>query len=203
VRDHEHGLGRVVEDDHAVVEAETQVGDAAVVRRDVGEPLDVADGVVAGVSDRAAAEPRQPRDVRRAVARDRLFEHAQGVGGLGLGPLPAPVARAGLSAARLEGAERAAPEEAVAPDALAADDALEEERPVALLEHAERGDRRERVAGQLPVHGHDGVAARQRGELVEGRTVGHVSLAAGAPRAIVAAGRANGERVLRRGGGRG
>ena len=57
-----HGRDRlvdVVEDDHAVVEGEAEVGQAAVVGRRVRQAFDVAHGVVGGVADGAAAEARQ------------------------------------------------------------------------------------------------------------------------------------------------
>ena len=57
----------VVEDDHAVVEGEAQVGQLAVVERRVRQALDIANGVVAGVADRAAGEARQARQGRGAV----------------------------------------------------------------------------------------------------------------------------------------
>ena len=66
----------------------------------------------------------------------------------------------GAAVERLELEERPRAEEAVAADPLAADDALEEERPVALLDLAEGADGRERVAGELAVHRHDRVPAR-------------------------------------------
>ena len=174
----QHRLRGLIEDHHAVVEAETEVRNAAVVRRGVGQALDVPDRVVARVADRAAAEPRQARHARRAELRDHVFENAQRVGGFGFDPFPVPIASAGSSAASFKRAKRPRTEEAISPDPLPADDALEQERPVALLELAERGDGRERVAGEPAVHRHDRVAVRQRGELVERRTVRHRTLAA-------------------------
>ena len=73
------------------------------------------------------------------------------------------------AAVRLEAQERAGAEEAVAAEPFAADDALEEERPVALLDLAEGADRRERVADELAVDRHHAVAARQLDEFLEGR----------------------------------
>ena len=55
-RHHHDGLGDVVEDDHLVVEGEGQIGHLAVVRRGVGQVLEVTHGVVTGVSDRTATE---------------------------------------------------------------------------------------------------------------------------------------------------
>ena len=74
---------------------------------------------------------------------------------------------------RLEAEERPGAEEAVAAEPLAADDALEQERPVALLDLAEGADRRESVAEELAVDGDDRVPGRQLGELVERGEVAH------------------------------
>src|SRR5205823_1408344 len=73
----------------------------------------------------------------------------------------------------LEAEERPAADEAVPADALAADDALEQEGPVAVVDLAEGGDRRQRVADQLPEDGDEAGVARQRQEFVKTRTVAH------------------------------
>ena len=70
----------MVEDDHAVVEGERQVGQAAVVGRGVGQVLGVADRVVGRVADRAAGEPGQAGQVDRPVAVDQALEVAERVG---------------------------------------------------------------------------------------------------------------------------
>ena len=62
------GLVDVVEDDHAVVEGEAEIRQTAIVRRRVRQALDIADRVVAGIADGAAAEARQ---ARQRAARDR------------------------------------------------------------------------------------------------------------------------------------
>ena len=62
-----HGRDRlvdVVEDDHAVVEGEAEVGQAAVVGRRVRQPFHITHGVIGGVADGAAAEARQAGNVR-------------------------------------------------------------------------------------------------------------------------------------------
>jgi len=79
VRDHGNGLVDVVEDHHAVIEAEAEVGQAAVVDRGMLESLDVADGVVAREADRAAQEARQPQEMGRSKAGQGFLEQAQGV----------------------------------------------------------------------------------------------------------------------------
>src|SRR6266436_5919860 len=73
----------------------------------------------------------------------------------------------------LEAKERTGAEEAVTAEAFAADDALEEERPVAVLDLAKRGHRGERVADELPVDRNQAVVAGQVQEFVEGRAVTH------------------------------
>src|SRR6185437_12532075 len=96
------GLGDVIEDDHAVEEAEREVGDAAIVWRGVGKAFDVADGVVAGVADGAAAEARQTGQVRGPVRRDHLFQHFERVGRVGVYPGTVTVLGANVRAAGLE-----------------------------------------------------------------------------------------------------
>src|SRR5262249_42230363 len=163
----------VVEDDHAVVEGEAQVGQAAVVGGRVGQPLDVADRVVAGVADGPAAEARQTGDMRRAVQGELLLQEPQRVVVLELADEGASLVDFDAAPERLEAQERAGAEEAVPADALAADDALEEERPFALLNFAEGADRRERVAHELAVDGHQAGAPGQFGELLERGAVTH------------------------------
>ena len=63
----------MVEDDHAVVEGEREVGQPAVVGRDVGEVLGVADGVVSRIADGPAGEPGEPRQVDGPVPFDQLL----------------------------------------------------------------------------------------------------------------------------------
>src|SRR5688572_154963 len=81
-------LVEAVEEDHAVVQSEAQVRELAVVGRRTFEPLDVTDGVVAGVANRSAAKARQAGQVRGAVLAQTLFEKAQRVGMLELLDLP-------------------------------------------------------------------------------------------------------------------
>ena len=72
----------MVEEDHAVVEGEREVGQAAVVGGTFGQVLGVADRVVGGEADRAAGEPGEARHVDRPVAIDEPLEVAERVGGL-------------------------------------------------------------------------------------------------------------------------
>jgi len=74
------GLGDVVEDDHAVVEGEAEVRQAAVVRRRVGQALDVADRVVAGVADQAAGESRECGVAAVGAAGEQFAQVGQRVG---------------------------------------------------------------------------------------------------------------------------
>ncbi len=81
------------------------------------------------------------------------------------------------AAERLEAEERAGAEETIAADALAADHALEQKRPIALLNLAKSADGGERVADEPPVDGHQTRLARQLDKFIESRTVTHGSLA--------------------------
>ncbi len=58
--DNQDRLANMVENHHAIVEGERQVGQAAIVGRGVRQVLGVAHGVVGRVADGAAGEPRQP-----------------------------------------------------------------------------------------------------------------------------------------------
>src|SRR5690242_12127595 len=121
-----NGFADVVEDDHAVVEGERQVGQAAIVGRRVGQPFDVANSVVARVSHRAATEARQSRQIGRAVSRQtflkqkqrvRVFQLRQrGGGGRGAGRRGVD---AYLRSVCLEAKEGAGADEAVSTQALA------------------------------------------------------------------------------------
>ena len=68
------GFVDVIEDHHAVVESKTQIGQMAIVGRRLGEPFDIAHGVVAGIADGAAAKARQTRQVGAVEGREFLFE---------------------------------------------------------------------------------------------------------------------------------
>src|SRR5262249_42861256 len=155
---------------------ETQVRQVAVVRRRARQPLNVADRVVAGVADRAAGEARQAGHVRRTEGGQLLLQQEERVGGVQL--LPLATVAADLRAEGLEAEERPGAEEAVAAQPLAANNALEEERPVPLLDLAEGGDRRECVADELAVDRHETRAPGEVQELFQIGVVAH----AGFPR---------------------
>ncbi len=169
-------LADVVEDDHAVIEGEAEVGQAAVVGRRVRQPLDVAHGVVGGVTDGAAAEARQAGDVRRLVGGHLLFQQRKRIGMLHLDGRPARGLKDDAGAERLEAQEGAGADEAVTAEPLAADDALEQKRPFALLNLTEGADGRERVADELAVDRHQAGLAGQLDEFLEGRMVAHGSV---------------------------
>ena len=62
------GLVDVIEDDHAIVEGEAEIGQAPVVRRRLGKALDIAYGVIAGVTHCAAAEPGNTAGTKGSAA---------------------------------------------------------------------------------------------------------------------------------------
>ncbi len=144
------GFVNVVEDDHAIIEGEAQVGQLAVVHGRVGQAFHVAHGVVGGISDGpAGGKPRQAGQVRGAVVGHLLFKQPQRVGMLDLDGRAAGGLEDDAVAEGLEAQERAGAEEAITSDALASDDTLEKKRPVAVLDFAERADGGERVAKEL------------------------------------------------------
>src|SRR5262249_7177892 len=173
-------LEEVVKDDHAIVEAETEVGQVAVVGWRIRQALDVADGVITGVADTAAEETRQAMQRRRAVNRQFFLQEQQRGGVLQLDDL-VTLLHLDMRAGRLEAQERPRAEETVASQPLAPDDALEQERPVALLNLAEGADRRQRVAGQLAVDRHQVALAGQSNELIERRVGANHNLTPPAP----------------------
>ena len=141
--DDRHGLVDVVEDDHAIVEGEAEVRQTAIVRRRVRQAFDVAHGVVGGIADGAAAEARQARQGRRAIGGQAFLQQPQRIGMLQLdgawrfGLLPGRIVDPHARAVTPGTQKRAGADEAVATQTLAADDALEEKRPIALLDFAE------------------------------------------------------------------
>ena len=179
-RHHHDGLGDVVEHDHLVVEGEGQIGHLAVVGRGVGQVLEVADRVVAGVSDRTATEGGQlrqmdrpdrldlpPKLVQRVVAielaGDQRRRPARRNPRIGIGRHPAAVG--------LDLEERLGGQETVASHFLAADDALEQASAASGVDLVEGADRSERIAHQPPVDGHQLGAG---GQTLEGLEVGVV-----------------------------
>ena len=103
------GLEEVVEDDHAVVEAEAEVGQTAVVRRRLPQPLDIAHGVVSGIADAAAEEARQPVQGRRAIRGQFLLKQTQRIGVLQFLDAAAAGLQADAVAVGLEAQEGAEP----------------------------------------------------------------------------------------------
>src|SRR5262249_37333978 len=166
------GLEEVIEDDHAVVEAEAEIRQAAVVRWRIRQALDIADRVVTRVANAAAEETWQPVQRRRAIGGQLLLQQQQRVGMLRLDDFVA-LLQLDTIAERLEAQERPGAEEAVASQPLAADDALEEKGPISLLNLAEGANRRQRIAGELAIDRHQVALAGQADELVEGRMVAH------------------------------
>ena len=183
-------LVQVVEDDHAIIEREAEVGQLAVVGRRVWQPLDVAHRIVGRVPHRAAAETRQAGQIRCAVIRQFLFEQFQRIGMIALeskflmlacastlGPrvvlsrLNPHVIFVGLKTQKWSGTEKAVP-----PQSFAADHALEEKGPVAFLNLAESADRRQRVADQLTVDRHHAGITGQLGILFVARSIAHGGL---------------------------
>ena len=173
-------LGDVVEDDHLVVEGEGQVGHVAVVGRGVGQMLDVANGVVAGVSDRSATERGQLGQMHRADRLDPAAEFLQRVFALEL-PRDQRRRSAGRHARVGVGRHPAAVgfdleegidgQEAVAADLFAADHALEEAGAAAGVDLVEGRDGRQRVADQPAIDRHEpGVG----GKALEGIEIGQV-----------------------------
>ncbi len=69
-----HGLVELVEDDHAIIESEAEIRQSAIIRRRIGQALDVANGVIGGIADGTTAETRQSRHRRRAIGREPFLQ---------------------------------------------------------------------------------------------------------------------------------
>ena len=122
----------------------------------VGQPLDLADHVVAEVAHQAAVQRRQLGDHRRPVRRQQVLEHGEDalvaghVDGQRAVDLDPPVAQ------QQRGDGIAADEREAAP-ALAVLDRLEQEARAVADELGVGRDRRLEVGEQLGPHGHDRV----------------------------------------------
>jgi hypothetical protein len=177
------GFGDVIEDHHAVIERETEVGQLAIIRRRAGEVLHIANGVIPGIAHRSARKSRQTSDRGSAIGSELFFEQLERIvvrqfQGL-LGSLAAP-GRPGVQphalAKRLEAQKGSGTGKAVASHAFAADDALEEKRPVPLLNLAKRADGSQGIADELAIHRHQISFASQSGEFRKRREVTHPEL---------------------------
>ena len=169
---HQHDpLAPVVEGAELADDDERRVGVAEVVRRRLGEALDLAHHVVAEIPDQPPVQRRQPGERRRLEARHQGLHGGQDA-----------VVRARHTEAprrlharppRRQRGEGAAPHEGVAAPPLAALDRLEEEAVPLPHDVGEAGDRRQRVGHHLAPDRHDRVLLGQRRELggvrVEGR----------------------------------
>jgi hypothetical protein len=153
------------------------VGESRIVRRDVGQPLDLPYDVVAEPADDAAVEGRQVGQAGRPVAGQERLEGAEGPpilrqpGGEGSGGRPvatlvaAPLQPPDGAGPGDQGQRRVAPDEGVAPPPLAVLHRLEQESLPASDELEEHRDRRLEVGQHLPPHRDHRVGGGQLGEL--------------------------------------
>ena len=157
------GLGNVVEYHHAVVETETKVRDTAIVGRRVWQSLDVPDCVVTREADGTAAESRQSGHVTGPVGAHHSLKQLKGIGVFAF----VDAVRVGsilTGCRKLQiWRKRVRPDETVTAEPLTAHDAFEEERPIAVVDLAERVDGGQRVADELPVDRHQAGPAGEPG----------------------------------------
>ena len=159
-RDVDELVADVVERRDRVVEAPHAVGQAERVGRPDGQRLDLPDGVVAGVPDRARGQARQARHARLLDAPEHAPERLEDASALGLDLVRRAVAPRGPAgavqpdrlAAALEHEVRVLAQERVAPQPLAALDRLEQEAERAGLAHREKRRDGRRQVGRAP-HG--------------------------------------------------
>ena len=166
----------MVEDDHAVVKAEGEVGKPAVIGRSVGKRLGVTDGVVGGEADSTAAEAGKSRQVEGLVFFEHLLEVGEGIGAGpdagGLGAVGEP--QRDLIGPRLENQKRLGAEEAVSSDFFTADDALEQKAGTRSGHLEESAHRREAIRRELAIDRDRGARTRQVQELLKGgQMTGH------------------------------
>ena len=122
--------------------------------------------------------------MRRPVESQLVLKQSEQVGVLQLQGLGGP--RAGLripcggcfldlhlAVPGLEAQERPGAKEAVTSQPLAAHHALEQERPVSLLDLAKRAYRGQRIADQLTIDRHQAGAIGQRDKFMKGRKIAH------------------------------
>src|SRR6478736_9540779 len=67
----------VIEDYHAIVEREAQIGQLAIIVRRTFETFDITHRVVPRVADGAPAEARQPGDDGRAILLEGFLEQLE------------------------------------------------------------------------------------------------------------------------------
>ena len=144
--------GEIVDDGELFGQQKQNVGNVRELRRGrarrIGEPrLDVTDGVVAEIAGETAAEPRQARTERRAIAAQELADERERVA---LVPLDdaAAVLDFDLPAARSNPDLGRQTDKRIAAEALAADDRLQQVG--------------EALVGELEIERERGVEVRER-----------------------------------------
>ena len=186
--DQRHPLAPVVERGERADHAHHGVGQVAVVGGHVGQPLDLADHVVAEVAHHAAVQRRQLGEHRRPVGREEVLERGEDArrrAARRSGSSPSTSTRPSRSTQR---GDRVAPDEGEPAPALAVLDRLEQEARRVADELGVGRDRRLEVGEQLGPHRHDRVLAGERAELVPARPQPHSPRPEAAEEARVLAG---------------
>lgn len=150
-RDDVKGFAHMIEDDHFVVECKRHVGEASIVGGSVGEVLDVANNVVAGIANGAASEGWQLGKMSRAKASEAATKFVEGLFAGEAFDLLATAVDGDVGAVGDDLQEGLGSDEAIAANFLATDHALEQAgvgADVQLLEHRNGG---EGIAEQPPV----------------------------------------------------
>ncbi len=160
---------QVVHRHHHAGEHEHGVRQPQPLRRRVGEPLHVADDVVAEEAHRPAPEARQPRHLGGGVPRHQPAEVGERVGGALPGGPPFP-RRPAVDAVSHQPPRpaRLRPQEGVARPALPARHRLQQEAEGRARELVVRGHRGVRVEEELAGNGNERRLACQPQELGEG-----------------------------------
>ena len=158
-------LAHMVEGQHLVEEEQAGVGNAQLVLGQLGQALDLADGVVGEKAHRAGGKGRQPLQPRRLVAAERAAQHGEDVA-LDLDDLLA-FGDGDLAAPRHDALEGLEADEGVAAHLLAVLHRFQHEALALRPGGAQKGrDRRFQVGGQGAADGNKRVLFGERQELL-------------------------------------
>ncbi len=155
----------MVEGQHLVEEEQAGVGNAQLVLGQLGQPLDLADGVIGEKAHRSGGKGRQPLEPRRLVPGERPPQHGEDVA-LDLDDLLA-FGDGDLAPPRHDALEGLEADEGVAAHLLAVLHRFEQETLPLRPGGAQKGrDRRLQVGGQRAADGNKRVLLGERQELL-------------------------------------
>ena len=171
VRHNPDRLGHIVEDEQRIREQKAGLGQPQEILSLRGEPLELADHIVAQIPHRAPAEPGQPGDLDRAVLQHDLAETGQQIR-LHRDPPPAPPARHDhFPVVAVNQRRRAAPQERVPRPLFTALHAFQKVGARPPIDLGQSRDRGLKVGQHFPGDGNQVSLFGQRAKLFEIRSV--------------------------------